>query len=374
MSAHPICHLSTVHRRDDVRVFTKECVSLAARYHQVTLIVFDGLGDELRTGVQIHDLGAPPANRLKRMLYGPIVALQNAALQNATVVHFHDPELLPLACWLRMRGKKVIYDAHEDAGAQIKSKHYIPKFLRPLVAGCVDLMQEYVVRKLDAVVAATPYIGQRLAKVNRATVVVCNYPVVSAEMQSSQRVRELQTLCYVGAITRERSFIELLHALNLCTDVKIVVCGPFESELFEGELRSHSGWKHVDYRGCVNRQEVQAIMATSRAGVVLFHPGPNHLNAQPNKLFEYMSASLPVIASDFPLWRNIIAANGCGLLVNPLNPSEIANAIRYIHDNPESAARMGANGQKAVLDSYNWISEEKKLFALYDHLLDQSKK
>jgi glycosyltransferase involved in cell wall biosynthesis len=114
---------------------------------------------------------------------------------------------------------------------------------------------------------------------------------------------------------------------------------------------------------------VAKILENSLAGIVTFLPSPNHLEAQPNKMFEYMSAGIPVIASDFPLWREIISGNDCGLLVNPLKPLEIAGAIDYLVNNPAEAKRMGRNGRLAVIEKYNWPMEEKKLLRFYDSIL-----
>ena len=93
---------------------------------------------------------------------------------------------------------------------------------------------------------------------------------------------------------------------------------------------------------------------------------PNHVNALPNKMFEYMSAGLPVIASNFPLWKEIVEGNKCGLTVNPLSPKEIAEAIRYLLAHPEEARKMGENGRKAVLEKYNWDNESRKLMVFYN--------
>lgn len=92
---------------------------------------------------------------------------------------------------------------------------------------------------------------------------------------------------------------------------------------------------------------------------------PNYVDAQPNKMFEYMSAGLPVIASNFPLWKEIIEGNQCGICVNPLEPKEIAAAIDWLTQNPEAAEQMGKNGRKAVEEKYNWQNEEEKLINLY---------
>ena len=83
------------------------------------------------------------------------------------------------------------------------------------------------------------------------------------------------------------------------------------------------------------------------------------------KILDYMAAGLPVIASTFPLWKEIVIGNKCGVCVNPLEPKEIAKAIEYLIVHPDEAEKMGANGRKAVLEKYSWENEGKKLLELY---------
>ena len=113
-------------------------------------------------------------------------------------------------------------------------------------------------------------------------------------------------------------------------------------------------------------------MARSIAGMILFHPEPNHVDAQPNKMFEYMSAGMPVIASNFPLWREIMEGSECGICVDPLNSEEIAKAIQFIIKHPAKAEQMGKNGRRALVDRYNWEMEEKKLLGFYKKVLQRA--
>ncbi|MDC4505526.1 glycosyltransferase, partial [Acinetobacter baumannii] len=129
------------------------------------------------------------------------------------------------------------------------------------------------------------------------------------------------------------------------------------------------GWNAVNELGQLSRNEVKEVLQRSVAGLVTFLPVPNHIDAQPNKMFEYMSAGIPVIGSNYPLWRSIIEDNGCGICVNPEDPEEIAAAIDKLIVDRALAENMGKNGIRAVNEKYNWSIEEKKLFKLYTELL-----
>ena len=105
------------------------------------------------------------------------------------------------------------------------------------------------------------------------------------------------------------------------------------------------------------------------AGLLFFHPEPNHVDAQPNKMFEYMSAGLPVLASDFPLWREVLVGTGAGRCADPLDPAAIGRAIESLLADPQAAQVMGRRGREAVMTRYQWTFEERKLLALYRELL-----
>jgi glycosyltransferase involved in cell wall biosynthesis len=175
-------------------------------------------------------------------------------------------------------------------------------------------------------------------------------------------------LCYIGGIGIIRGAVEMISAFE-SLDATLALAGPFESSATEERLRALPGWAKVDYRGTVSRDEVRRIMAGSRAGLLFFHPEPNHVDAQPNKMFEYMSAGLPVLASDFPLWRQLLADAGAGRCADPLDARAIARCIDGLLADPVSAAAMGERGRSAVQQRYHWGHEEAKLVELYKAVL-----
>ena len=87
------------------------------------------------------------------------------------------------------------------------------------------------------------------------------------------------------------------------------------------------------------------------------------------KIFEYMYAGIPIICTDFDLWKDIVDKYECGIYVNPNNVDEIAKAINYYVDNMETVAIHGENGRRAVIKEYTWQHEEKKLLNLYSSLV-----
>jgi glycosyltransferase involved in cell wall biosynthesis len=359
-----ICHFSSVHRDADIRIYHKECGALAAQGHEVHLVISASRSYRGANGVQVHAL--EPFSRLKRMTVGGWRAYHKARQLDADIYHFHDPELLPYGYALALAGKSVVYDVHEDVPADIQSKEWIPRALRNSVAGIYKVVENLICKRLSAVVAATPHIAKRYAGLGVEVCTVNNYPL-KQEFRSIPGRRKSPQLCYVGGVDEIRGVNQMVDAASKAS-VPLVIAGRFPSDSSLDCAKQLSGWPNVDYKGEVARDEVGVILSESSIGLVLFHPLPNHINAQPNKLFEYMSAGLPVVASDFPLWRDIIYRVGCGVCVDPLSPDAIAAAVSELMQDPEKLQEMGKNGREAVEQIYNWEVEQNTLIHLYNSL------
>ena len=362
-----ICHLTSVHERFDVRIFLKECRSLATR-HAVTLVVADGLGNEKRDGVTIFDVGKP-TNRWSRVLRTTRHMLNAALALEANLYHIHDPELLWAGLALKRRGKRVIFDAHEDLPAQIMSKPYLSSLLRPTISSIAAVLERAMCRRIDGIVAATPYIRDKFLRMGVRTIDINNYPLLG-ELQSHASWSAKQAeVCYVGGIAASRGILEIVRAMAVTkSKVRLNLAGKVAGESIEASLRAEPAWQLVNEHGFVNRDKIRDILTRSVAGLVTLHPLINYIDSLPIKMFEYMSAGIPVIASDFPLWREILIGNDCGILVDPMDPTAISVAIDSLVGDRALARRLGENGAKAVLERYNWTIEEKKLFQFYSEI------
>lgn len=363
-----ICHLTTVHPRQDIRIFLKECSTLSRNGYNVNLIVADGKEDENKNGVSILGIDKPK-NKLIRVFITPFKIVRKALGLKADLYHFHDPELIIAGLFLRLKGKKVIYDIHEDMPRQLfvqKNKLWIK---RKAMEFFLDIFENFAAKRFTGIVTATPFIGKRFSKINKQTEVVNNYPILDELVSKKANVLKKNQVSFVGGILRVRNILEMVRALEY-GDTKLNLCGIFPDQKLREETMKLAGWSNVIEHGFSSREEVSEVLGRSMAGLVLFKALPNHINSQPNKLFEYMSASLPVIISDFEYWKEILNRFHCGICVDPENPEEIAKAIKKIKDNPEQAIEMGRNARKAVEEVYNWSVEEKKLLGLYASILN----
>ncbi|MNX28589.1 Glycosyl transferases group 1 [compost metagenome] len=365
-----IAHLTTAHPRFDVRIFHKECRSLANHGYQVDLYVADGQGNAQRDGVSIIDVGRS-SGRVNRML-GKTWAVWNAVRKtDARIIHIHDPELLPIALALRYMGRQVIYDAHEDVPRQILSKPWIKPWIRHAIAWPFERLENFVARRCAIVVGATPHITARYAAQGIRSIDVNNYPIPGelgdpcGMAEPGDEAATPRTICYIGGITRMRGAVEMLQALGTA-NARMILAGPMESDALHAELAAMPAWNRVDYRGVLDRAAIRNVLHESQLGLVLLHPVPNYLDALPVKMFEYMAAGLPVLASDFPLWRGILDASGAGTCVDPLDTDRIAQAIDAMLDLPDvDRQRMRNACRAAVRDSYSWKNEEVKLVTAY---------
>jgi glycosyltransferase involved in cell wall biosynthesis len=295
---------------------------------------------------------------------------QAALRENADIYHFHDPELMPVGALLKMHGKRVIYDVHEDVGFDIRYKEWVPALLRWPLSMAYGACEIMFTSGFDRVVTATPAIARKFPV--GKTRCVRNFPW-TREFGGSDGLpyeKREPIVVYIGVLADNRGLREMSQAVELAAKqvpIKLVLAGWVNSGA-KAEFLPESGNRLVECRGHLDRSQIPELLAQAKIGFFLMHPLANKLESLPVKLFEYMAAGLPVVISDFPLWRKLIGSAGCGLVADPLDPVAIAEALIWLLRHPSEAAEMGRNGQRAVAENYNWECESKRLLAIYAEL------
>jgi len=371
LKARRVCVMSSVHPVYDTRIYYKEILSLKKKGLHITYINREKEGFD-RNGVY-HVRLEVASSRIRRMLTSFWKMYKLAINQDDEVYHFHDPELLLTGLLLRLRGKKVIYDVHEDVPRQILHKQYLKPFIRPFVSALFEFFEKLIARRFSAIITATPKIESVFKSKRINAVSIKNYPKIEefVTIQSKPSVHEKDGMCYVGGIREDRGIFEMLEACALGS-IKLTIAGRFDSPNLEEKCKASPYWGNVDFRGYVGREEVADVMTSSLAGLMVLYPTNQYLESLPIKMFEYMAAGIPVIGSDFPLWKGILADGRCGVCVNPRDISEIVAAIRYYGEKAKRHYDDGNNGRKLVETKYNWGYEEKKLIELYTNILSDN--
>lgn len=364
-----VCHITSVHPKEDVRIFQKECISLAKAGYEVTLVQ-QGESYE-KGGVQIVGFGKVEESRLKRMLVTSRRAYQAALEVDADVYHLHDPELLFYAKKLKKRGKVVIFDSHEDVPADILEKYWIPASLRTLISKVYAAYEASILKKMDGIVGVTPSLCDRLRRCNQNTAMVTNYPIWIEGLPEPQ-FREKKVI-FPGLICHLWGLDTLVKALAKVSGVTLELRSRTVEEGVLPELQAMPGWKQVHFPGKVSHAEVMRLMTECLCGMALCRPCPNVGGSLGTlgvtKIFEYMMAGIPVICSDLVLWKEIIDQWHCGICVDPEDVDAVADAIQYFVDHPEKAKEMGENGRRAVRAKYNWAEQEKVLLSFYEKIV-----
>jgi glycosyltransferase involved in cell wall biosynthesis len=362
-----VCMITSVHKLYDTRIFYKECKSLLSIADEVNIIV-QHEKDEKIEGINICAIDVPK-NRRERIKIGMIQLYRKALQCNADIYHFHDPELIPVGLRLKKNGKKVIYDVHEDLPRDIYYKPWIPKCFKPLLSRIAEKIEAFAAKRFDAVITSTPYIAQRFNKYTDLVVDVKNYPLITEDINPVSWTEKDRKVCFISSnFVIVRAIREVIKAMQMVNG-NLTLAGNLTDEALKRELSAEPGWKQVNLLGWVNRQQVVETMKKSVAGLSLYYPTATNSYAIPTKMFEYMMAGIPVIASNLPYESEIINKHHCGICVDPFSPEQIAEAMNWILDNPKEAEQMGLNGRRAVETEYNWKTEELKLLSLYRDLV-----
>jgi glycosyltransferase involved in cell wall biosynthesis len=358
--------VTTVHPISDVRILYREARSLANAGYEVEVIGPPPCPDANAAldGVRL-TLIPREVGRLRRIVVGGARLVPLLLRRQADVYHFHDPELLCIALLLRLLRRRVLYDAHEDLPEQIRDKSWIPQLARPFLSVLSRSLLRAASGWLNGIVAATEGVARGF---RGRVVVVRNYPDISLFPRCAERDPAWITLIYVGGVSFSRGLREMVEVVDRLPGIRLHVVGPLAGSDERAYLEKQDPTRIV-VEPWMQPLDVYERLGHADIGIALLHSIPRYRDALPVKLFEYMAAGLPVIASDFPLWRRILEESGAGLVVDPGDPQAIAAAIDRLVADPDLRRSMGERARTAATERYNWRAEGERLLQVYREAL-----
>jgi glycosyltransferase involved in cell wall biosynthesis len=352
----------------DPRIFLKESRTLKASGYDVTLIIpytksfaEDGI---IIQAVSYHKKG------FGKLVINPVnVFLKALAEPSSGIFHIHDSELLGIGLLLKVLGRRVIYDAHEDTPEQISYQHWIPGILKRPYTWLYIILEKLAGRFFDAIIVAEPIIARYFPK--EKTVLIRNFPLASvfkekAVLPFTQR----SGLVYAGLLSKVRGLNEMLEGARTAqqkSTFRFVLCGNFAPASLQAETLSSYD---VDHHSWLPYPKLMEVLFSSRVGIIIPHPIERYKTNYPVKLFEYMAAGMPVVASVFGEASQFVKEADAGILVDPMNSDEVANAISLLMTDDARAETMGNRGRNLIFSKYNWEVESVKLLELYRSLND----
>lgn len=364
---HVVMLANAGHKPFDTRIFHKEALSLKGAGFDVTLIIPHAESLE-KEGIRIHAVPLPRKG-WEQLILCPWRIFRKALKEpRHSIFTLHDSELLLVGLALRCSGRKVIYDAHEDTPLQISYQHWIPALLKLPYAWFYRLLEKLAGWCFTAIIVAEPVIAKYFPP--EKVTLIRNFPRKDSFRDDVPYAQREKSLVYVGLLSKPRGIVEMLEGHRMASqkiDIRFVLGGKFAPAALEQQLLPKYT---VDYRAWLPYDEMVTALYTSSVGIIVPHPIERYKTNYPVKLFEYMAAGIPVIASAEGESATFVRESDCGILVDPTKPEEIANAIVILASDPVNAAEMGSRGRKLIFEKYNWEAESVRLIQLYQQLSD----
>lgn len=365
-----ILHLTTVHPRRDTRIFYRECISLKNHGYETLLLVADGLGNEEVEGVQVIDIGKEKS-RINNFFKGYRKIIAEVNRLKPELVHLHDPELIVVGRKIQKIGIPVVFDIHENIAVQILDKQYIPKFLRGLISWGYRKIEHFCIENLHLIIAEHSYEDVYATK-GKSLTIVLNMPDLDHFTPYQTLERAGNEIFYIGGISNERGLDVTLSALKILKKRKVPFfmhyLGPIAEEKL-AVLDLDEIQQDIKFYGRMDSKEGFEISKKCTVGLSVLKPIKNYVGSYSTKIFEYMAIGLPVITSNFELYKNVVEKYNCGLCVEPSYPEDLANSIEKLLHDSELVRQMGQNGIKAVSEKFNWSYEKSKLVDTYTSIL-----
>lgn len=372
-----VCHVTFDHNWNDTRVFKREIFAQKSAGFDVTLVCGDSVESGIKSGVEVicyADHLFTQKERLK-LLYSNTELVQYLLRLDADIYQIHDITLLEVGKKIKNRGKHVIFDCHENyldsVPENLSRKTKLPI---TLFRNLIESYFKRVVGLFDAVFTVSPNMVESLKRFNSHTYMVSNYPSVKNYVQHNSVLKE-NFFIYQGtvySISNQGSVVKALSMLN--DDVRYKVIGTLFDEQRK-EIEENDAKGRVDMIGWMEKEKLDSIMQRAICGIVIldYNAACCYKEGQlgSNKIFEYMLSGLPVICTDYKLWKEmIIDKYKCGICVEPGNVEQIKEAMQWILDNSEEAIEMGRRGRDAILSEFNWEIGLDRYYSYFYQIMD----
>ncbi|HLO65502.1 MAG TPA: glycosyltransferase [Holophaga sp.] len=363
MTPAPMAVVTTAHPWGDPRVFGRELQACLDWGVEVDLLAVPPKGGpgELPPGLHVHAL-PEGGGRAARIALALGVAWRLLRLGPHRLVHFHDPELLPAMALVALArpGTHVLYDVHEDLPLQCQSKAYVPEAARRPLGILAAWGLGMAGRLFHGFAPATEAIAR--AWPPEATRVVHNYP--RALFHRGGPPPDPMRALYMGGLSRERGILAALEAVRRVRrgglPLRLELVGWMMDGAVEAAVARASAEGWCDHTPRLEAEALAARALGAGIGLVPLLPLPNYVEALPTKLFEYMALGIPILASDFPLWRRLVEESGAGRVAAP-EPGPLAEALAAMASDPAGLAVFARNGRQASKARYRWEAEAAHL-------------
>lgn len=376
---------STVHNWLDTRILKKEYIALVNAGFEVSLFAVEdkkfndiSLYCKNNSCIKLFKQEEKKISRIKRWK-----TVYRAAIEsNAKYYHFHDPELLYVAAKIKRKKKDavIIYDMHELFPAYLKTKEWIPKYFRNILSWITEKIEKYFMKKCDGVIFAEKSYKKYYQKLKLASVDILNYPIldtniINLDNQKKRKYNQRKNLIYVGDVTEDRNTLGMVHLVKQLEDlgvqVNLKIIGPnnLNREIqtqVNDFVNEHKLNEKIQFLGRLPYEEIWSHLREADLGLCMLLPIPNYTQSMATKIYEYMTIGLPVIASDFPLWRKLLCGEKqAGIVINPLNIKEASIKIGDLLLNQEKLETLSNNGTYLIKNEFNWQIEGNKLLMFY---------